>query len=153
MPRTPLWGNLTTRRYSPDEKAAAVRMVRTLRAEPGIEHGTVQRVAIQLGYGTESVRSWVRQVDIDEGHVPEVSTSDVARMKALEQEIRELKSQRVLKRPPVSLGAELDRQPQEVAAFIDADRDERRLDPPDTGRQGPTQPTAGIGTGRERSAA
>ena len=38
-------GKPTTRRYSSEEKAAAVRMVRTLRAELGTEHGTVQRVA------------------------------------------------------------------------------------------------------------
>jgi hypothetical protein len=48
-------GKPTTRRYSPEEKAATVRMVRTLRAELGTEHGTVQRVARQLGYLIESV--------------------------------------------------------------------------------------------------
>jgi transposase len=52
-------GKPTTRRYSPAEKEQAVRLVRELRAEFGTEHGTVQRVAAQLGYGTESVRSWV----------------------------------------------------------------------------------------------
>ncbi len=50
-------GKLTTRRYSAEEKSAAVRMVRALRAELGTEHGTVQRVALQLGYGIESVRT------------------------------------------------------------------------------------------------
>jgi hypothetical protein len=39
----------------------------------GTEHGTVQRVAQQLGYGIESVRSWARQADIDEGHLPGVT--------------------------------------------------------------------------------
>ena len=58
MPKDTTPGKPTTRRYSPDEKAAAVRMVRTLRAELGNEHGTVHRVAARLGYGTESVRSW-----------------------------------------------------------------------------------------------
>jgi len=91
MPKDTTPGKPTTRRYSPDEKAAAVRMVRTLRVELGTEHGTIQRVASQLGYGTESVRSWVRQADIDEGHVAGVSTSDAAKMKALEQENRELR--------------------------------------------------------------
>ena len=57
----------TARRYTPEEKAQAVRLVRQLRAELGTEHGTVQRVARQLGYGIESVRNWVRQADIDDG--------------------------------------------------------------------------------------
>ena len=41
MPKELSPGKPTTRRYSPEEKAAAVRMVRTLRAELGTEHGTV----------------------------------------------------------------------------------------------------------------
>jgi transposase len=41
MPKEQSPGKPTTRRYSPEEKAAAVRMVRTLRAELGTEHGTV----------------------------------------------------------------------------------------------------------------
>ena len=67
MPKEQSPGKPTTRRYSPEEKAAAVRMVRALRAELGTEQGTVQRVARQLGYGVESVRMWVRQADIDDG--------------------------------------------------------------------------------------
>ncbi len=95
----------------PEEKAAAVRMVRTLRAELGTEHGTIQRVATQLGYGIESVRSWVRQADIDEGHVAGVSTSEAARMRSLELENRELKrANEILKRAASFFGAELDRQ-------------------------------------------
>lgn len=47
MPRKQSPGKPTTRRYIPEEKAAAVRMVRALRAELGTEHGTVQRVARQ----------------------------------------------------------------------------------------------------------
>ena len=40
MPKEQSPGKPTTRRYSEQEKAAAVRMVRTLRAELGTEHGT-----------------------------------------------------------------------------------------------------------------
>lgn len=61
MPKELANGKPTTRRYSVEEKAAAVRMVRTLRAELGVTQGTVQRVATQLGYGVESVRMWVKQ--------------------------------------------------------------------------------------------
>src|ERR1700730_11526594 len=96
MPKEQSPGKPTTRRYSPEEKAAAVRMVRALRAELGTDHGTVQRVARQLGYGIESVRSWVRQADIDDGQTPGVSTSESQRVKDLEQENRELKRANVI---------------------------------------------------------
>ncbi len=99
------------RRYSAEEKTAAVRMVRTLRTELGTSHGTVQRVAGQLGYGVESVRSWVQQADIDEGMKPGTTTDEQARMRELEQENRELKrANEILKRAASFFGAELDRQ-------------------------------------------
>ena len=111
MPKEQSPGKPTTRRYSPQEKADAVRMVRTLRAELGTEHGTVQRVAKQLGYGVESVRLWVNQADIDDGHAPGVSTAEAARIKALRQENRELKrANEIWKRAASFFGAELDRQ-------------------------------------------
>ena len=100
-------GKPTTRRYSTAEKEQAVRLVRQLRAELG----TVHRVARQLGYGAESVRSWVRQADIDDGRTPGVSTTEVSRIAELEQENRELKrANEILKRTASFFGAELDRQ-------------------------------------------
>jgi transposase-like protein len=67
MPTERTAGKPTTRRYLPGEKRAAVRMVRSLQVETGMSHGAVKRVARQLGYGVESVRSWVTQADIEEG--------------------------------------------------------------------------------------
>lgn len=55
------------RRYSGKEKAAAVRMVRTLRDELGTSQRTTVRVAKHLGYGVESVCAWVCHADIDDG--------------------------------------------------------------------------------------
>jgi len=111
MPKEQSPGKPTTGRYSPEEKAAAVRMVRTLRDELGTDHGTVYRVARQLGYGVESVRSWVRQADIDDGYAPGVSTVESARVRDLEQEVRELKrANEILRRAASFFGAELDRQ-------------------------------------------
>jgi transposase len=111
MPTEQTPGKPQTRRYSPDEKAAAVRMVRTLRAELGTEHGTVHRVATQLGYGVESVRQWVKQADIDDGQAPGVTTAEARRIKDLEQENRELRrANEILKRAASFFGAELDRQ-------------------------------------------
>ena len=103
-------GKPQTRRYTPDEKAAAVRMVRKLREEIGTEHGTVQRVADQLGFGVESVRSWVRQADIDEGGQPGTTTADAARIKELEQELKELRrANAILRAASAFFAAELDR--------------------------------------------
>jgi len=111
MPKEQVPGKPTSRRYSPEEKAAAVRMVRALRTELGTEHGTVYRVARQLGYGIESVRAWVRRADIDDGYTPGVSTAEAQRIIDLEQENRELKlANDILKRAASFFGAELDRQ-------------------------------------------
>ena len=108
MPQEQVPGKSQTRRYSPDEKASAVRIVRTLRAELGTDHGTVKRVAAQLGYGVESVRQWVRQADIDDGHTVGVSSTESARIWQLEQENRELRrANEVLKRAASFFGAEL----------------------------------------------
>ena len=85
MPTERIPGKPSTRRYTPAEKEQAVRLVRTLRAELGTEHGTIQVVAAQLGYGVESVRSWVRQADIDDGQKPGVTTAGAQRIKTHEQ--------------------------------------------------------------------
>lgn len=42
MPKEMVNGKPTTHRYSEEEKTAAVRMIRTLRAELGVTQGTVQ---------------------------------------------------------------------------------------------------------------
>ena len=107
MPKEQSPGNPTTRRYSSEEKAAAVRMVRARRAE----HGTGNRVATQLGYGVESVRRWVKQADIHDGHVAGVSTVEARRERELRQEVRELRrANEILKRAASFFGAELVRQ-------------------------------------------
>ena len=103
-------GRPTQRRYTDQEKAQAVRLVRQLRAELGTDHGTVKRVAEQLGYGVESVRAWVRQADIDEGRSGGVTTAEAERVKALEQENRELRrANAILKSASAFFAAELDR--------------------------------------------
>ena len=110
MPKELSLGKPNTRRYSPEEKAQAVRMVRQLRKELGTSQGTVQRVADQLGYGVESVRSWVKQAGIDAGEAPGTTTADAERIRQLEEENRELRrANEILKRASAFFAAELDR--------------------------------------------
>lgn len=103
-------GRPTARRYTPEDKARAVRLVRQLRKELGTTHGTVQRVADQIGCGVESLRTWVKQADIDDGVEPGLSTVEARRIKELEQENRELRrANDLLKRASAFFAAELDR--------------------------------------------
>jgi transposase len=81
-------GRPTARRYSDEEKAEAVRLVRQLRAETDECHGAVKRVAQQFGHGLESVRNWVNQADVDDGTRAGTSSVGAARIRALEQENR-----------------------------------------------------------------
>ena len=98
MPREIKPGKPTTRRYSDDEKAQAVRLVRQLRSELGTEYGTVQRVAEQ-------------RADVDEGLKAGTSSEDRAKIKTLEQENRELKrANEILRKASAYFAqAELDR--------------------------------------------
>ena len=103
-------GKPTTRRYSEAEKERAVRMVRQLRRELGTDHGTIKRVADQLGVGTESLRGWVRQGEIDAGVKPGVTSAEAARVKELEQELKELRrANAILRSSSAFFAAELDR--------------------------------------------
>ena len=84
-----------------------MRMVFALQNELGTEKGTAQRVANQLGYGVESVRSWVKQAEIDRGVKPGTTSAEAAENKRLKQEVKELKrANEILKRAATFFGAE-----------------------------------------------
>ena len=64
-------------------------MVRQLRKETGETKGTIGRVADQLGCGVESLRSWVKQDEVDRGATGGVATAEAERIKVREN--RELR--------------------------------------------------------------
>ena len=94
----------------PEEKTAAVRMVSAFGVELGV---SVQRVAAQLGYGTESMRSGVRQANIDVGHQPGPSTQDAEKLASPRAGKHELeRANEIVKSAASFSGAGLDRQHQ-----------------------------------------
>jgi transposase len=98
------------RRYSQELKDRAVRMVFQLREETGEKQGSVQRVAEQLDIGVESLRQWVKQAEIDGGQRAGTTSQDAARVKELEQEVKELRrANAILKSASAFFAAELDR--------------------------------------------
>ena len=97
------------RRYPPEMRERAVRMVREVIAESGERMGAVTRVARQLGVGPESVRNWVKQADIDGGKRPGITTAEQQRIVELEREVRELqRANEILKAASAFFAAELD---------------------------------------------
>jgi transposase len=98
------------KRYPPELRERAVRMARELIAEQGGErHGVVSRVARQLGIGTESLRNWLKQADIDGGARAGSSSADAQRIAELEREVRDLRrANEILKAASVFFATELD---------------------------------------------
>jgi transposase len=97
------------RRYPPEMRERAVRMVRESIAESGERVGAVTRVARQLGIGPESLRNWVKQADIDNGKRSGVTTAEQRRITELERENRELRrANEILKAASAFFARELD---------------------------------------------
>ena len=54
-------------------------------------NGAVVRIADRVGVNKDTLRGWTKQVEIDSGRRPGTTTADAAEIKALRQEVKELK--------------------------------------------------------------
>ena len=97
------------KRYPPELKARAVRMALETIEETGERQGVVGRVARQLGVGVETLRTWVKQAEIDGGRRPGVPTEQQRPLAELERENRELRrANEILKAAAAFFARELD---------------------------------------------
>ena len=101
----------THRRYPPELKERAVRMVAEIRAEHDSEWAAMTRVSELLGVGTpETVRKWVRRDQVDAGTRAGVTSEESAEVRRLRRENAELRrANGILKAAAAFFGAELDR--------------------------------------------
>ena len=99
------------RRYSPEVRDRAVRMVREHESEHDSQWATICSIAEKIGCTAETLRKWVRQVERDEGILPGLTTDEKERLKALERENRELRrANEILRKASAYFAqAELDR--------------------------------------------
>lgn len=81
----------TTNRYSPEVRERAVRLVQEHVREYSSEWAALVSIAGKLGCTPETLRSWVRRFERDQGMRNGVTSSERERLKALERENRELK--------------------------------------------------------------
>jgi transposase len=101
-----------SKRYPPEMKEHAVRMVQELRREDPGDHGVISRVSRQLGVGTESLRLWVKQADVDAGQRAGMTTEEKDELARLKKEVFELKrANEILKAASVFFATELDGRP------------------------------------------
>jgi transposase len=86
-------------------------MVAEVRPDYPTEWSAMKAVAAKLGIGTaETVRSWVRQAEIDAGARPGTTTDEPAEVKRLRRENAELRrANEILKAASAFFAAELDR--------------------------------------------
>jgi len=98
-------------RYPPEIKERAVRMVFELRREDPADQSVLSRVARQLDVGVESLRTWVKQAEVDKGVRPGLSTDEQSELSELRKEVRELRQANEILRAAAAFfgAAELDR--------------------------------------------
>jgi transposase len=97
--------------YPAELRQRAVRLVVESRGEYESEWEAMKSIAAKLGIGsTETLRKWVRQVEVDAGARPGTTTEEAAELRRLRRENAELRrTNEILRAAAGFFAAELDR--------------------------------------------
>ena len=98
-------------RFSPEVRDRAVRMVLEQQDKHESQWAAISSVAEKIGCSAETLRSWLRQAERDQGQRPGLTTEERARLKQLERENFELRrANEILRKASAYFAqAELDR--------------------------------------------
>jgi len=80
-----------TKRYSPEVRDRAVRLVFEHEKEHDSQWAAIASIAAKIGCTAETLRGWVRQAERDQGRRAGLTSNERDRLKELERENRELK--------------------------------------------------------------
>lgn len=100
-----------TKRYSPEVRERAVRLVVEHEEDYESQWAAIRSVAEKIGCTAETLRKWVRQAERDSGRRGGLTTDERKRTKELEREVRELRrANEILRKASAYFAqAELDR--------------------------------------------
>jgi len=100
-----------SKRYSPEVRERAVRMVLDHEREYASQWQAIISIAGKFGCTPESLRRWVRQLEVDTGRSGGLTSDDRALIKELQRENRELRqTNEILRKASAFFAqAELDR--------------------------------------------
>jgi transposase len=99
-------------RYPEELRGRAVRMVMEHRKEYPSEWAAICSLAEKFGVTPETLRKWLRRVEVDGGQRPGVTSAERERMQELERENRELRrANEILKAASAFFARELDPRP------------------------------------------
>ena len=97
--------------YTAEFRERGMRLYREQRSEYSSDNAAFKAIAPKLGCSPDSLRVWCRQAERDAGERAGLNSDEKARLKALEREVRELRTaNEILKKASAYFAqAELDR--------------------------------------------
>jgi transposase len=80
-----------TRKFSPEVRERAVRMVQEQRGQYASLWSAVESIAPKIGCVPQTLLDWVKQAEVDSGARTGLTTAEAQRIKDLEREVKELR--------------------------------------------------------------
>jgi transposase len=98
------------KQYPAEVRLRAVRLVLEHRGEYETEYAAIRSIGAKCNVGTETLRKWIRQAEVDAGKRKGISSEESAEIRRLRVENKELRrANEILKAASAFFAAQLDR--------------------------------------------